>query len=404
MRVKERLIDYVQYETTSHEASETVPSTACQLDLAKHLVEEMKELGITDAFMDEYGYVYGSVAGNCEGAPTIGLIAHMDTSEAASGKNVKPRVIENYDGKDIPLNESLTTEVSRFPELLNYVGKTLIVTDGNTLLGGDDKAGIAIILETVDYLRSHPEVKHGKIMIGFNPDEEIGRGADLYNLDVFKCDYAYTIDGSTPNEMEFENFNAASATVTVTGISTHPGSAKDAMINPINVAMEFHANLPVNQRPEYTSGYEGFNHLTDIEGNPEPCVMHYILRDHDFEKLQQKKQLFKDIETLMNKKYPANTVKVELKDAYRNMKEKFEGHTEPLDLVRKAMKELDMNCTPVAIRGGTDGAQLTWKGVLCPNLGTGAHNLHGRHEYVVVEEMEQMVYLLLKMLTLACEK
>ncbi len=404
MRVKERLIDYVQYETTSHEASETVPSTTCQLELAKHLVEEMKTLGITDAFMDEYGYVYGSVAGNCEGAPTIGLIAHMDTSEAASGKNVRPRVIENYDGKDIPLNENLTTEVSRFPELLNYVGKTLIVTDGNTLLGGDDKAGIAIILETVDYLRSHPEIPHGMIMIGFNPDEEIGRGADLYNLDVFKCDYAYTIDGSTPNEMEFENFNAASATVTVTGISTHPGSAKDAMINPINVAMEFHANLPVNQRPEYTSGYEGFNHLTDIEGNPETCVMHYILRDHDFEKLQQKKQLFKDIETFMNKKYPANTVKVELKDAYRNMKEKFEGHTEPLDLVRKAMKELDMNCTPVAIRGGTDGAQLTWKGVLCPNLGTGAHNLHGRHEYVVVEEMEQMVCLLLKMLTLACEK
>jgi len=403
MKVKERLIDYVQYETTSHEISESTPSTPEQLVFAKHLVEEMKKTGISNAFMDENGYVYGSLEGNCEKAPTIGLIAHMDTAEAASGKNVRPRVIENYDGEDIQLNEELKTEVSRFPELKGYKGKTLIVTDGKTLLGGDDKAGIAIIMEVMDYLIQHPEVPHGKIMIGFNPDEEIGRGADKYDLNVFQCDFAYTVDGSTPNEIEYENFNAASARVTVTGISTHPGSAKDAMINPINVAYEFHANLPVNQRPEYTSGYEGFSHLIEIQGDPEKCVMNYIIRDHDYEKLQQKKQLFLDIETLMNRKYPANTVKVELKDSYRNMKEKFVGHEEPLDLVRNAMKDLGMNCTPVAIRGGTDGAQLTWKGILCPNLGTGAHNLHGRHEYVVVEEMEQMVCLILKMLTLSCE-
>ena len=400
MSVKERLIDYARYETTSYEDNESCPSNPLIFELGKHLVEEMTRIGIQDAHMDEHAYVYGYIDGNTEGK-TIGLISHMDTSSQASGHNVQPRVIENYDGKDIVLNENVITEVARFPELKNYVGKTLIVTDGNTLLGGDDKAGIAVAMEVAEYLIQHPEVPHGKVYFGFNPDEEIGRGADLFDLDYFKCDFAYTLDGSTPSEMEYENFNAAAAVVKVTGISTHPGSAKNAMINPINVAMEFHNNLPVAQRPEYTEGYEGFSHILDIQGNAETCTMKYILRDHDAKKLEEKKQLFRDIETMLNNRYPKGTVKVELRDQYRNMLEKFEGNSEPLDIVREAMKELGMNCTPVAIRGGTDGAQLTWRGLLCPNLGTGAHNYHGRHEYVVVEEMEEMVRLVLQILSKA---
>ena len=401
MKVKERLIDFVQYETTSYEDSPSCPSNPLEFKLAEHLVDVMQEIGISDAHMDENGYVYGYIDGNAE-APTIGLIAHMDTSSAASGKNVCPRVIENYDGNDIVLNESLITEVRRFPQMKNHKGKTLIVTDGNTLLGGDDKAGIAIALEVAEYLLNHPETKHGKVYFGFNPDEEIGRGADLFDLDYFKCDFAYTIDGSAPEEMEYENFNAAAAAVTVTGISTHPGSAKNAMVNPINVAMEFHSLLPMQMRPEYTEGYEGFNHIVDISGNAETCVMKYIIRDHDYNKLTEKKQMFSDAAELLNKRYPENTVKVEIRDQYRNMIEKFEGNTMPLDLAEQAMKALNMNCTAVAIRGGTDGAQLTWKGLLCPNLGTGAYNLHGRHEYVVVEEMEEMVQVVLKLLELAC--
>ena len=396
----DRLIDYAKYDTQSIETSETCPSTEKQKLLGKHLLEEVKALGIDDVDMDEYGYVYGFIDGD-HSKPTIGLLAHMDTSDAASGYNVKPRIIENYDGEDIVLNENLVTSIERFPKMKKYKGKTLVVTDGNTLLGADDKAGIAIIMEALETIIKNPDLPHAPIRFAFTPDEEIGRGTDKFNTDLFKVDFAYTLDGDEPNNIEYENFNGASAEVKLNGISVHPGDAKNKLVSAIKLAMEFDSYLDPDMVPEKTEGYEGFNHMVSISGEVGNATIHYIIRNHDYEKLNQQKQSFKDIENKMNEKYGYKAVEVKVVDAYRNMKEKFENNMYPIDLVHEAMNNLGMNYTAVAIRGGTDGADLTWKGILCPNLGTGGGNFHGVHEYWCKEDGEQMVKLVLKLLEIS---
>ena len=396
----EKLLDYVRYETTSHEESQTSPSTEGQWVLAKHLKMQLDELGLEDVVLDEYCYVYGYLPGDPDYL-TIGLNAHMDTSEQASGENVHPRVIENYDGSDIVLSEGIMTEVSRFPNLKDYTGKTLVVTDGKTLLGADDKAGIAIIMEVLETLVNHPEIKHGPVRVCFSPDEEIGRGTAHFDYDRFKADFAYTVDGDRPDRMEYENFNAASADVDVNGISVHPGSAKDKMVNALQVAHEFHAMLDPDAVPEKTSGYEGFNMLGAVHGEVGHAVMQYIIRNHDYALLQKQKHDFEVIRDTLNQKYGYEVIDLKIRDSYRNMKEKFIGHEEPINLVKKAMEEIGMEFKAQAIRGGTDGASLTWNGILCPNLGTGGQNFHGVHEFWCKEDGEKSLELILKVLSLA---
>lgn len=396
----DKLLDYVKYDTQSDETSNTCPSTDKQKLLGKHLLEQIQNLGLKDCQMDEFGYVYGYLDGDYN-KPTIGLLAHMDTSDAASGLNVNPRIIENYDGKDIKLNDSITTEIERFPFLKEYIGKTLVVTDGNTLLGADDKAGIAIIMEVLETLINDSSLSHGPIRVAFTPDEEIGRGTDKFNYDLFKVDFAYTVDGDKPNNIEYENFNGASANVELTGISVHPGTAKDKMVNAIKLAMEFNSYLDPMMVPEHTEGYEGFNHMVGISGEVGKTNLQYIIRNHDINKLNEQKKSFIDIQNKMNEKYGYGAVKVNVMDAYRNMREKFEGNMYPIDLAKEAMNQLDMKFTSIAIRGGTDGANLTWNGILCPNLGTGGGNFHGIHEFWCKEDGEQSVKLILKMLELA---
>jgi len=393
----DKLLDYVKYDTQSNENNECCPSTPGQMVLAKHLKEELEKLGLQDVILDEYAYVYGYLTGD-DNYYTIGFNAHMDTSDAASGKDVKPRIIENYDGLDIKLNDNLSTTLKRFPFISKYKGKSLVVTDGNTLLGADDKAGIAIIMQMLEELINHPEIKHGPIRVCFSPDEEIGRGTDKFNYDIFKVDFAYTFDGDDAECIEYENFNAASAIVTVEGISVHPGSAKDKMVNAATVAMEFNSMLDPNAVPEKTEGYEGFNHLISIEGECANAKMQYIIRNHDINKLQEQKHDFEVIRDKLNNKYGYEIIKLDLIDSYRNMKEKFNGNTLPIDLVKNTMDELGMNFKAKAIRGGTDGATLTWNGVLCPNLGTGGANYHGVHELWCIEDGEQMVKFGLKLL------
>ena len=325
MKLTEKLLDYVKIETTSSETSQTFPTTVCQFDLARHLLSELKKMGVEESLLDDHGYVYGYLDGD-PSYKTLGFIGHMDTSPQASGKDVRPRLIENYDGRDIVLNENVITSVERFPNLLDYVGKTLMVTDGNTLLGADDKAGVAIIMEVLETLINHPELKHGPIRICFTPDEEVGKGTANFNYDLFKVDYAYTIDGDKPNNIAYENFNAASATVDITGISVHPGSAKDKMVNALSVAHEFHEMMDKDAVPEKTEGYEGFNLLMGVEGEVAKAKMQYILRNHDIDKLNKQKHDFEVIRDTLNQKYGYEAVKVELKDNYRNMKEKFIGH------------------------------------------------------------------------------
>ena len=396
----DKLLDYVRYDTTSAEESESFPSTEKQWKLAEHLLEELNRLGLEKTCLDEYCYVYGFLPGD-DDYLTIGLNAHMDTSEQASGTDVNPRVIENYDGSDIKLNDELYTTVERFPNLKDYVGKTLVVTDGKTLLGADDKAGIACIMETLETLINHPEIKHGPIWVCFSPDEEVGRGTLHFNYDLFKVDFAYTVDGDTPDQIEYENFNGSSANVDITGISVHPGSAKGKMVNALCVAHEFHSMMDPDAVPEKTEGYEGFNLLLGLKGEVGSARMTYIIRNHDRKKLEKQKHDFEIIRDKLNEKYGYEAVKVDIKDSYRNMKEKFDGHEEIIDLVKKAMNECGLEFKAVAIRGGTDGATLTWNGILCPNLGTGGQNFHGVHEFWCKEDGEKVVELLIKILTMA---
>lgn len=396
----DKFLDYVSFDTQSVEDSNTCPSTDKQKILAKHLLNQINELGLSDTKMDEHGYVYGFLEGD-KSKPTIGLLAHMDTSDAASGKDVKPKIINNYDGEDIVLNDSIITEVSRFPFLKEYFGKTLVVTDGNTLLGADDKAGIAIIMEVLETLIKNPSIKHGPIRIAFTPDEEIGKGTDYFDFDSFKVDFAYTVDGDKPNNIEYENFNGAHAEIVFNGISVHPGSAKDKMINAIKLAYEFNSHLDPNMVPEHTDGYEGFNHFVGISGEVIKAKSSYIIRNHDYSKLNQQKNSFVEIADMMNEKYGYKCVELKIEDSYRNMKEKFEVNMYPIDLAKNAMEQLGMEFTSIPIRGGTDGARLTWEGILCPNLGTGGGNFHGIHEYWCYEDGQQAVDLILKILELS---
>ena len=397
MNVIERFLRYVTFDTTSDELSETCPSSPNQKLLGAALVEEMKAMGIADAFMDEHGYVYGTVPGT-PGKPVVGLIAHMDTSSGASGANIKARSVL-YEGSDICLNEEkgIWLRSSDYPSLKNHVGKHLIVTDGTTLLGADDKAGIAEILACAEQLL-HCDEPHATLRIGFTPDEEIGRGADKFNVELFGADYAYTADGGPVGEIEYENFNAAGARVTFAGRSIHPGSAKDKMINAQLLAMEFNAMLPVHQRPESTEGYEGFFHLTDMEGEVESATLRYIIRDHDMEKFTQKKAVMERIAAYMNGKYGEGTVTLSIRDSYFNMRGMIEPVMFVVDQAKAAMKKVGMEPREVPIRGGTDGARLSYMGLPCPNLCTGGENYHGRFEFIPQEDMELCARMLLEIL------
>lgn len=404
IKVHERFLKYVQFDTESDPNSETCPSTPKQLKLGEYLVEEMKSLGITDAVIDQDGYVYGSIPSNVpEGeAPKLAFIAHMDTSPDLSGANIKPRIVMNYDGGEIVLNEALGIKMSpeAFSHLNHYIGQDLIVTDGLTLLGADNKAGIAEILTLAEYLINHPEVKHGAIKIAFTPDEEIGRGANRFNLDKLDADFGYTVDGGEIGEVEFENFNAATAKVKVNGTNIHPGAAKGKMKNAILIAMELHGMLPTFDNPAFTEGYEGFNHLNDFSGSVEQASMLYIIRDHDMNKFESKKAIFREIERFLNAKYGEGTVELQLIDSYFNMREKILPHFHLIENAKLAMKQVGIEPIVVPVRGGTDGARLSFMGLPCPNLCTGGHNFHGKFEYIPVQSMEKTVDILVEIVKL----
>ena len=395
--VQERFLRYVRFDTTSDEFSETCPSTSKQKILGQALVEEMLSMGIADARMDENGYVYGTVPGD-PNLPTIGLIAHMDTAPDASGANIRAKVIP-YEGGDILLNgeKGIYLREADYESLKRNKGKHLIVADGTTLLGADDKAGVAEILTAAQTLLIEGGV-HATLKIGFTPDEEIGRGADRFDVAHFGADYAYTADGGTIGELEYENFNAASAKVTVHGLNIHPGSAKNKMVNSQYIAMEFQSLLPQAQKPEHTENYEGFIHLTDMKGEVEESVLRYIVRDHDKTLFEEKKQLMTATAEYLNRKYGDGTVELELKDSYYNMREKIEPHMEIVDRAKRAMAAVGMEPRTVPVRGGTDGARLSYEGLLCPNLCTGGENYHGRFEYIPVEDMEKCVAMLVALL------
>lgn len=389
-RAYERLLDYVVVYTTSDEKSQTVPSAEREFDLAHKLVAEMKEIGIADAHVDDKCYVYGTLPATqgMEDKPVIGFIAHMDTAPDFCGQGVKPVLHENYDGGDVVLGKSgRTLSVKDFPHLNNYVGRTLITTDGTTLLGADDKAGIAEIMTAMECIVAD-KIPHGKICIGFTPDEEIGEGADAFDVAHFGADYAYTLDGDLEGNIEYENFNASGAKVTVHGNNVHPGSAKDIMVNSQTLAMEFHSMLPKEEVPEKTSGYEGFYHLTDMQGDVEKTELLYIIRDHDLDKFHAKEENMRRIARKLNEKYGQGTVELEIKESYRNMRSQIEGCMEIIDWAKEATRMAGLTPKTVAIRGGTDGARLSFMGLPCPNLGTGGYGFHGPYEHITVEGMD----------------
>ena len=402
MELKERFLKYVAFDTESDPESETYPSTEKQLVLLKHLKEEMIELGLTEVEMDANGYVMGSIPASAgyEDRPVIGFIAHVDTSPDMSGANINPQIIENYDGKDIQLNENLMMTVANFPELSFYKGHTLITTDGTTLLGADDKAGVAEIMTAAEYLMQHPEIEHGKIRIGFTPDEEVGRGVDFFNVEQFGAKFAYTIDGGFEGELEYENFNAAGAKIEIQGQNIHPGYAKDKMINALQLVTELHSMLPPCQRPEHTDGYEGFYHLISIRGEVEKAYSEYIIRDHSREKFEAKKQYMESVVALMNQKYGENVVKLTLRDQYYNMREMVEPYPEVIDKAFQAMMDADVKPIVRPIRGGTDGARLSYMGLPCPNLFTGGMNFHGKYEYCSLNTMHKAMQTILNLIQL----
>ncbi|MCD7970972.1 MAG: peptidase T [Alistipes sp.] len=393
MKLIDRFLTYVAIDTQSDPASETYPSTAKQFNLLNHLVEEMKIMGLHDVDIDPNGYVTATLPATpgYENTPVIGFLAHVDTSPDMPGHDIKPRIIENYDGEDICLNENVTMSVADFPELGFYKGHTLITTDGTTLLGADDKAGIAEILTAVQFLLEHPEIAHGKIRIGFTPDEEIGRGVDFFNVEAFGAQFAYTVDGGFEGELEYKNFNAASAQIDIQGRNIHPGYAKDKMLNALLLVQEFNSMLPANQRPEHTEGYEGFYHLVSINGGVEKASMEYIIRDHDREKFEQKKRFITSVADYLNGKYGAGTIALTLKDQYYNMKEMVEPHPQIVEIARIAMTEAGVEPIIRPIRGGTDGSRLSYMGLPCPNLFTGGMNFHGKYEYISVDTMHKAV-------------
>jgi tripeptide aminopeptidase len=405
--VLSRFLRYVSVDTQSNEDSETCPSTAKQLKLAGILFDELNDIGLADVSLDENGYLMATLPANTvRKIPVIGFIAHMDTSPDMPGENILPGIISDYNGKDIILNpdQNITLSVSEFPELKDYTGQTLIVTDGTTLLGADDKAGIAEIMTALEYLIKNPGIEHGIIKIGFTPDEEIGRGVDKFDVQKFGAEYAYTMDGGPIGELEYENFNAAMAKVYIQGRNIHPGYAKDKMINAMLIAMEFNAMLPVNEKPEYTSNYEGFFHITKMEGTVEKAFMQYIIRDHDRQKFEQKKKYIQNIAGFLNNKYRENPVRIELKDQYFNMREKVEPLFHVVEIARKAIEFTGITPKVVPIRGGTDGARLSYMGLPCPNIFAGGHNFHGKMEYIPLESMQKAVEVILKIIELYAEK
>lgn len=407
MEIKERFLNYVSFDTQSVENSQIVPSTSKQLKLGKYLVEELQSLGIENAKIDEYGVVYGTIpSNNNHQGDVIGFIAHMDTSPDASGKDIHPQIIKDYQGQKITLNEDkkLYLDPEQYPQLLHLIHHDLITTDGTTLLGADDKAGIAIIMQMVEYLHTHPEFKHNDIQIAFTPDEEIGCGSNHFDVKYFNADYAYTIDGGDIHIVEYENFNAFSAKVNIHGRSIHPGSAKNKMINSTRVAYEFDSLLPVHMRPESTEGYEGFNHLHAIQGTCEETTMDYIIRNHDLQQAKKQCQEFIDIVEFLNKKYGYQIIDLTITESYLNMKEALKDHMFIVEQALAAIKEngLDAYCSP--IRGGTDGARLTFMGLPCPNLGTGGFNYHGPYEYCSLTMMEKQVQILLHILKSTASK
>ena len=401
MRAYERLIRYAQVYTTSDPDSQTCPTTARQFDLAYKLVEELKNIGVSDARVDEFCYVYGTIPAThgCEDKPAIGLIAHMDTAPDASGENVKPMLHENYDGCDLTLPGGTVLSVKKFPFLSAMKGETLITSDGTTLLGADDKAGIAEIMTAAERLIGS-NIPHGKICIGFTPDEEVGSGADRFDVTGFGARYAYTVDGGDVGGIEYENFNAASAVVEIKGFSVHPGESKDTMINASNVAFEFHGAIPAMERPEHTAGREGFYHLTDMSGDVSSAKLEYILRDHDAAKLEYKKETMYHIADCLNGKYGEGTVAVTIKDSYQNMAEMIKPHFHLVETASEAIRMVGLEPEMVPVRGGTDGARLSWMGLPCPNLGTGGFNFHGTAECITAERMDKAVEILLNIVQL----
>lgn len=390
MDIVERFLKYVSFDTQSSEETGTTPSTEKLRVFAEYLKEELLREGLQEVELDELGYLYATLPANTEKqVPTIGFIAHIDTSPDASGKDVKPRIVENYDGSDIVLSDGIVTSPTKFPELLDHKGEDLIVTDGTTLLGADDKAGIAEIVQAMVYLQQHPEIQHGKIRIGFNPDEEIGLGAHHFDVEKFGCEFAYTMDGSEVGEIEFENFNAASAKVTINGCSVHPGYAKDKMVNAARIATELVGMLPADETPETTEGYEGFFHLTSISGGVEKAQLSFIIRDHDREYFESRKTEMQDVVTAINDKYGEGVAQLDLHDQYRNMREMVEPKMYIIDIAKQAIAEAGMTPKVKAIRGGTDGAQLSFKGLPCPNIFAGGLNFHGPHEFCPVQSLEK---------------
>jgi tripeptide aminopeptidase len=399
-KVVERFLRYVSFDTTSNEDSNSVPSTPGQLVLARELKRELEELGLKDVNLDENGYLMATLPSNTDKSiPTIGFLAHMDTSDGASGANIKHSIVKNYDGGDILLNEQhkLVLSPEEFPEMSKYIGQDLITTDGTTLLGADDKAGIAEIVTAVEHLLKHPEVPHGTIRIAFTPDEEIARGTDYFNVEKFNADFAYTIDGGELGELEYENFNAAKADIVINGRSVHPGSAKDKMINSMLLAMEFNSMLPQFETPGHTEGYEGFFHLEKIAGRVETTSMKYIIRDFDKSKLEARKDRVRKITEYLNDKYGKDTVLLELEDQYFNMREKIEPVIHVIDNAKKAMRSVGVTPLVTPIRGGTDGARLCFMGLPTPNIFTGGINFHGRYEYIPINSMNKAVEVILKL-------
>lgn len=407
MTVIERFLKYVTFDTQSDESTGVTPSTPKQMVFAKYLKEELEALGLEEITLDEQGYLYATLPANTDHeVPVIGFIAHMDTSPDMSGANVKPRIVKEYDGTDIVLSEedNIVLSPRQFPELLNHIGEDLIVTDGHTLLGADDKAGIAEIVAAMDYLKQHPEIKHGKIRVGFNPDEEIGLGAHKFDVEKFGCQWAYTMDGGELGELEFENFNAAAASVVVKGRNVHPGYAKNKMINSLRVANEFMALLPADETPETTEGYEGFYHLIGVNGDVEETKVNYIIRDHDRAKFEQRKENMLQWAAQLNAKYGEGTVTVNLRDQYYNMREKVEPLMHIIDIAFGAMKETGVEPVVRPIRGGTDGAQLSFKGLPCPNIFAGGLNFHGRYEFAPVPNIEKAMMVVVKIAELTAKR
>lgn len=407
MDIVERFLKYVSFDTQSAEDQDTTPSTAKQLNLAEYLRDELTSIGMTEVEMDENGYVYATLPANTDKeVPTIGFISHMDTSPDCSGANIHPRIVEHYDGGDIVLDAEagLVTSPKKFPELLDHVGEDIIVTDGHTLLGADDKAGIAEIVQAMVHLIEHPEIKHGRVRVGFNPDEEIGLGAHKFDVKKFDCAWGYTMDGGELGELEYENFNAASAKIEVKGVSVHPGYAKGKMINAARVAAEFAAQMPVTETPEQTVEFEGFYHLLGIEGNVEHATLSYIIRDHDRKRFEKRKAFVQKAAEWMNERYGEGVVTATINDQYYNMREKIEPVPHVVDIVIEAMKQCNIPSKVRAIRGGTDGAQLSFMGLPCPNIFAGGLNFHGPHEFLPIPSLKKASELVVKIIELTAQR